>query len=152
MVTLCPFCEMVIRVPPLETETDRPPWVTVTFEPSPDTVTLCPFCETCTLLEVAPHDWVVRFTLTLDPCDEDCELCTLTTQVEHEPPELALVMLLLCCCVPPEFICETCTLTWQPLWDVVPRRVVRCASLEVAEDWPLAPLAAPCSTGAARVA
>ncbi len=124
MLMLCPFCEIVMLTPPLETEIDVPPLVICTPEP-------------------AVHDCVVELTLVFEPFAELCELCTLTTQVEHEPPLELVETLLLCCCDPSELDWLTCTLTWQPPVGFAEP----CAAFELARVMPTT-----CSTGRARSA
>lgn len=102
-------------VPPFDTETDCPSWLTVTCESPLETVMLCPFREICTSPpEADPQVCVVRFMLTLEPLDEDCELCTLTTQLEHEPDEEVdevAELVLVCWMLPDELVCVTRTVT-----------------------------------------
>jgi hypothetical protein len=101
-VTLtCPFCEIVIVAPPLVMVIVWPPLVICTFEP------------------FAAHDCVVELTLVFAPFEDDCELCTLTTQVVHDPPLELVETLLLCCCDPLAFVWLTETLTWQPPFGAV---------------------------------
>ena len=114
-----------MRVPPLEIEIVVPPLVICTPEP------------------FAVHDWVVELTLVFEPLDELCELCTLTTQVAHEPPLELVETLLLCCCDPPELDWLTLMLTWQP-----PVGLVEPCAAFFAELACVAPTT--CSTGIAR--
>ncbi len=73
----------------------------------------CPPLETCAPEPLAVHDCVVELTLVFAPLADVCELCTLTTQVEHAPPFELLVTLLLCCNDPFLLVCVTLTRTWQ---------------------------------------